>query len=272
MAHDMSHPDQYQPLRRRTVPGASFVEGTHRAGGVIPWHTHENPTMCLVLRGRFSEYSAGHVADCHPFSVKLMPAGERHWNHFGGTDVHGFMGELESARLGADPHISRALSRQAQFLTGPEVVIARRLHLEFQRSDSAAPLAMEGLLLELVAQLARRDDSADHGDCPTWARRARELIHEHVAPPLSVGAIADEVGVHPATLARGFRRAFGCSISDMQRRLRLERALSELADSAEPLAQVAQRAGFYDQSHFTNHFRRAYGITPARYRRELARA
>jgi AraC-like DNA-binding protein len=76
--------------------------------------------------------------------------------------------------------------------------------------------------------------------------------------------------VHQATLARGFRRAFGCSIGDMQRRLRLERALLDLADSAQPLAQVAQRAGFYDQSHFTNLFRRSYGITPARYRRALA--
>jgi AraC-like DNA-binding protein len=269
MPRDNSHLDEYRPLGRRTVRGARFTEGTHRAGGVIPWHTHDDPTLCFVLRGRFSEYSKGHVADCHPSSLKFMPAGERHWNSFHISDVHGFMAELEVAELGGDGEIGNALQRQAQFVAGPEVAIARRLYGEFQKNDSAAPLAMEGLLLELVVQLARAGDRQRAGDCPGWALQARDIIHAHVTDPLSIAAIAELVGVHPATLARGFRRAFGCSIGDMQRRLRLERALLDLADSAQPLAQVAQRAGFYDQSHFTNLFRRTYGITPARYRRAL---
>ena len=269
MARDNSHPDEYQPLRRRTVRGARFAEGTHRAGGVIPWHTHDDPTLCFVLRGRFSEYSRGHVADCHPSSLKFMPAGERHWNSFHVSDVHGFMAELEVAALGGDDEIARALQRQAQFVAGPEVAIARRLYSEFQNNDTVAPLAMEGLLLELVVQLARASDRQRAGDCPVWALQAREIIYANVTAPLSIAAIDELDGEHPATLARGFRRAFGCSIGDMQRRLRLERALLDLADAAQPLAQVAHRAGFYDQSHFTNLFRRTYGITPARYRRAL---
>lgn len=271
MPGDSSHPDEYQALRRRTVRGARFTEGMHRAGGVIPWHMHNDPTMCFVLRGRFSEYSTGHVADCHPSTLKFMPAGERHWNSFHVSDVHGFMAELETAALGGDAEIARALERQTQFTGGPEVALAHRLYSEFQHNDTVAPLAMEGLLLELVVQLARSGERQRPGDCPGWALQARDIIHAHVSEPLSIAAIAELVGVHQATLARGFRRAFGCSIGDMQRRLRLERALLDLADERQPLAQVAQRAGFYDQSHFTNLFRRSYGTTPARYRRALAR-
>jgi AraC family transcriptional regulator len=231
---------------------------------------HDDPTMCFVLRGRFSEYSTGHVADCHPSSLKFMPAGERHWNSFHVSDVHGFMAELKTSTLGDDLAVGRALERQSQFVAGPEVAIARRLYGEFQNTDTVAPLAMEALLLELMVELARSGERQRPGDCPVWALQARDIIHAHVADPLSIAAIAELVGVHQATLARGFRRAFGCSIGDMQRRLRLERALLDLADSAQPLAQVAQRAGFYDQSHFTNLFRRTYGITPARYRRAIA--
>ncbi len=40
----------------------------------------------------------------------------------------------------------------------------------------------------------------------------------------------------------------------------------ELLEARHSLAEIAQRAGFYDQSHFTNAFQRAYGTTPARYR------
>ena len=263
--------DNYRPLRQRHVRGARFAEGIHRAGGTLPWHVHDEPTMCFVLRGRFAEYSAGHVADCHPSSLKFTPAGERHWNSFHVSDVHGFMGTLDAAQLDGDPAIRGVLGRQSQFTTGPEVALAQRLYHEFQHDDGAAPLAIEGLLLELLAQLIRNGERLRPGDVPAWAREARELIHAHPVEPLSVAAIADAVGVHPATLARGFRRAFGCTIGEMQRRLRLERTLPDLRDTARPIAEVAHRAGFYDQSHFTNLFRRVYGTTPARYRRELAR-
>jgi len=34
----------------------------------------------------------------------------------------------------------------------------------------------------------------------------------------------------------------------------------------EPLAEIAARAGFADQSHFTREFKRHFGITPGHYR------
>ncbi|MDP3908824.1 MAG: helix-turn-helix domain-containing protein [Gemmatimonadales bacterium] len=42
----------------------------------------------------------------------------------------------------------------------------------------------------------------------------------------------------------------------------------ELARADAPLSDVALRAGFADQSHFTRFFRRTMGVTPLAYRRE----
>jgi AraC-like DNA-binding protein len=47
------------------------------------------------------------------------------------------------------------------------------------------------------------------------------------------------------------------------RRLALAQAAIE---SGQSLAQVATEAGFADQSHMTRHFKRAYGLTPTRWR------
>jgi len=52
--------------------------------------------------------------------------------------------------------------------------------------------------------------------------------------------------------------------------LRLEWAAEELARDDARLADVALRAGFADQSHFTRLFRRHTGVTPGHYR-ELVR-
>jgi AraC family transcriptional regulator len=81
--------------------------------------------------------------------------------------------------------------------------------------------------------------------------------------------LAVGVGVHPVTLARAFRRAFGCTIGEYLRRLRIERAAEQLATGTQPLAEIALAAGFADQSHFSNVFRRRVGMSPSAYRREV---
>ena len=130
---------------------------------------------------------------------------------------------------------------------------------------------MEGLILELLACVARRDEGPAVRS-PAWVRRAHALLQDAPGRRFSLGDIAAEVGVHPATLARGFRRAYGCSLGEMQRRLRLEFAAQQLVATDRPLATIAQQAGFFDQSHFTNAFRRHLGTSPLRYRLAMRRA
>jgi AraC family transcriptional regulator len=48
--------------------------------------------------------------------------------------------------------------------------------------------------------------------------------------------------------------------------LRIEWATARLRDSRSSLSEIALSAGFADQSHFTRVFRRATGLTPARFR------
>jgi AraC family transcriptional regulator len=51
------------------------------------------------------------------------------------------------------------------------------------------------------------------------------------------------------------------------RRLRVEAACGQLAEGDRTLAEIAQEAGFCDQSHFHRVFRRQVGMTPAAFRR-----
>jgi AraC family transcriptional regulator len=67
---------------------------------------------------------------------------------------------------------------------------------------------------------------------------------------------------------RLFRAHRNCSPGEYLRQLRIAHAARELARSARSIADIAVEAGFYDQSHFTNAFKRQLGVTPAEYRRE----
>jgi AraC family transcriptional regulator len=145
--------------------------------------------------------------------------------------------------------------------------LAQQVHRELHLRDGASALAIEGLLLELLGQAAREGDSAAGGEQPAWLRRATDFIHENAAERLRLSSVAEAAGVHPAHLAKTFRRHYHCTVGEYVRRLRLERAARELAGSAKSLVEIAVDAGFYDQSHFTNAFRLHTGTTPARYRR-----
>jgi AraC family transcriptional regulator len=257
-------------LRRLDFNGIKLTEGIHASGSTLPWHDHGGPTLCFVLHGAFAEYMHGHVIDCRPSTFKITPAGERHWNRFHLGDVRGLLVEVDpESRVGLEP-FARVLARAHHSEGSVESLLARRLYSEFLAEDEAAPLAMEGLLLELLASVARSRGSAE-ATIPTWVQRALGMLQDAPSQRRSLAGIAAEVGVHPATLARAFRRAYGCTLGQMQRRLRLNAAAQQLSASERSLAAIAQEAGFFDQSHFTNAFRRHLGTSPLRYRQATRR-
>ena len=248
-----------------SVPGFVLHRGVHTQGSELPRHVHDDPTLCYVLRGRFTEYTSGSAVDCASDSLKLMPAGETHWNRFAAPETRGLRVDIDHARFGESSAIHRMLDER-RFVRGTRArEVVGRLLTELDAADDAALLAVEGLLLELLAMLAR--ESRPRSAIAPWLRRADDIVHDLFATRIALGDVARAVGVTPATLARGYRAAFRMSVGERVRRLRIEAAARDLLATEEPLAAIATRAGFYDQSHFTHVFRRYLGVTPATYRK-----
>ena len=248
------------------IPGFVLRIGAHPGGSEIARHYHDDPTICYVLRGGFTEYSRGEAADCGVATWKVMPAGEPHSNRFGEEETQGLRIEVDRSRFADVPDITRALDERRHTTGGRVAELARRMMGEVAAGDTAGPIATEGLALELLAEIARVRIPRRERDTPAWLAAAEELLRQKYRTATSVGEIAREVGVDPASLARAYRRRFGCSVGERIRGLRVEHAARELSGTSDPLSEIALRAGFYDQSHFTNVFRRTVGVTPAAYR------
>ena len=143
--------------------------------------------------------------------------------------------------------------------------LCAKLYREFNKTDTAAKLAIEGLALELLAEAARQPYPGT-GAAPPWLRQAREMIVEYFPETLKLTQIAAEVGVHPVYLATAFRQKFGVTIGEFVRKLRIEHACAELMKGELPLTAIALQAGFVDQSHFSKVFKLYVGMTPHKYR------
>jgi AraC family transcriptional regulator len=153
-------------------------------------------------------------------------------------------------------------------LTSPDVVrVARAIQRELSLRADASALVLEGLALELLGE-SGRESTAGARDSPAWLRQAREELDDGFRDPrLRLGELAAAVGVHPVHLARAFRRHFGASPGEYVRRLRVDWAARAVAEGPQSLADIAQLAGFADQSHMTRMFRRELGTTPGELRR-----
>ncbi len=254
-------------MRKATIAGFTLTEGVHASGTSLPWHTHDGPTLCLVLEGAFIEESAGSALLCTPSTLKVMPAGEPHRDRFDRGPAHGLLIEAETSRADAIRPYSSLLQERVSFDGGPLAALGRRIYREFVQMDTASPLAIEGLMLEMLAWATRERDLIRAPSGPPWLARAREVLHDDPAARVGLGSLAREVGVHPVTLARAFRRAHGCSVGEYLRRLRIVQAAHRLEDSDFSLAEIAVGAGFADQSHFSNVFKHQTGFSPSAFRR-----
>jgi AraC family transcriptional regulator len=255
-------------LRTLATDSVLLTETAHRAGLELPPHTHANPNITLVLEGRFTEVIQHHPFDCGPSSLLVKPAGALHSDRYGRAAVRELILEFPPDSAERIRRHSGLLSRPGQLDGGPLYGLAIRVYREFRQPDRATPVIVEGLVLEIIGAGERRRSRDEPGKTrvPLWAVRARDLIHDRFRTDVPISAIAAEVGVHPAHLARTFKRCFGSSIGAHVRELRIEYAKQLLRDSSLPLADVSSEAGFYDQSHLTNALRRASHLTPRQYR------
>ena len=106
------------------------------------------------------------------------------------------------------------------------------------------------------------DGSGDprYGD----AHELRLLLDEHATEPLQLGDAAATLDRSVSHLVRSFTASFGVSPHAYLVGRRID-AARPLLLAGVPLAQVATAVGFYDQAHFTRHFKRHVSTTPARY-------
>jgi AraC family transcriptional regulator len=101
-------------------------------------------------------------------------------------------------------------------------------------------------------------------------QRVRDYIEAHLDDRLSLADLAGVACLSPYHFSRSFKQATGVGPQRYVMERRIERAKILMQRTCEPLASIAVEAGFADQSHLNQVFRRATGMTPGRFRAALA--
>lgn len=93
-------------------------------------------------------------------------------------------------------------------------------------------------------------------------------IRNHTNTSFSITDVANEVHRSTSYISGRFQQELGINIGAYIRRCKLEEAKSLLIYSNKSLSEISSYLCFSSQSYFQNVFKKKYGMTPMRYRKE----
>ncbi|TKC83907.1 AraC family transcriptional regulator [Trinickia terrae] len=274
--------------RTPLLPGADMVTAEYLDHEFAP-HWHDAYTIPVIEAGaEMYDYRGSlHVAETG--TVPVINPGELHtgsratedgWRYRVGYVPVDFVQRLADDIAGRpqplpwfpaetirDPDLARRVLRAHRLLeAGGD---PRGGHPPGGDPRGGDPLAAEAALIDAISTLIVRHASTD----PQPARLAADnprietmkaRLTADLAEPLTLTELAQAVDLSAFHAARLFTRATGLAPHAWRNQVRLQRALGPLRAGVS-VAEVAAASGFTDQSHFTRHFRRMFGVPPGRW-------
>lgn len=168
------------------------------------------------------------------------------------------------------------ISIEPQFAVSDEQIyhVGLSLHCELKEANVVGRVYADWLTKILAMQMVRRysflkDVHVSRGGMtPRKLRRAIEFINVNLnkEQTVALAAVAEEVQMSYFHFSRAFKQAMGVSPNVYMIEQRVERAKKMLSETDLPIAEIALRAGFASQSHFTTTFRRLAWSTPKAFR------
>jgi AraC-like DNA-binding protein len=208
----------------------------HTAFDMMPRHRHGEAYIALVLRGGYVEagdrgrlrIEAGHAI--------VHSQHESHRNEF----------SLHGAHVLNLPLPSGGIANAQGKIDDVDAIV--RLA---ERDPLQAAELLRATLHPCIARLN------DWPDMLAWA------LAEDTA--LNLASWADDHGIAPQSISRGFRRAYGVTPKRYRLELRAAQALRQLPSWSGTLAMLAAETGFADQAHMTRTIVAITGTSPTRH-------
>ncbi len=253
------------------VPGISEVLHARMVDYAYPAHCHEAWAVLIVDDGAIRYNLDRRRCGAAGQTVTLLPPGVTHDGRpapgasgFRKREIYldgGFFpAELTGAAVDntsiSDPPLRAALSELHDCLAaGPETL------------DAEARLARVG---ERITGHLTRGARPVAVPEPGVARQLRQLLDDHLTSDVSLAWAAAALERSVPHLVRSFTRQFGLSPHAYVVGRRVDAARRLILRGAAP-ADAAAAVGFYDQAHFTRHFKRHTATTPASFARSHTR-
>lgn len=246
-------------------------------------HVHRTlHQLIFVVRGHGVALAESDTAEYRPPALVVVPAGTVHGFVFApGTQgfVVSMTDDLPREIAHREPSVGALFENPATLEFQGELLRTTDLRQsftlfarEFARSAPGRPLALEGLLEVILANVLRLSHTAAEsvtaavGRNRPFVARFRELIERDFRNNRSVAEYAAALNVSESRLRNACLRVTEQSpIQMIHTRILLE-AKRDLVHTSMPVSEIAYALGFDDPAYFTRFFTHRTGLSPRSFR------
>lgn len=128
------------------------------------------------------------------------------------------------------------------------------------------------LMYILVHSFSRKLDSREKRRNDKNMERLKKIqdyVEEHYMYPLSIGQIADELGLNGIYFSRFFKKNMGITFMQYLNEVRMEKIYRDILNTNLSIKSIQERHGFYNDKVFRRLFRELYGCSPGEIRKKV---
>ena len=148
-----NHPLTFGSVVKSVAAGDfDVLLSTYRPFESHPIHAHDAAAFVYVVNGYVSVRSRRAEQHCPESSMRLIPAGVPHQTRYSEKPASCLVMAIANARSLSSRSLSSVLETPRYHPpSAPATLFAKRIHRELSRPDDATPLAVEALMIELLA-------------------------------------------------------------------------------------------------------------------------
>lgn len=173
--------------------------------------------------------------------------------------------------------LSELLNRKFT-MSSQDAELLKKMMEEQERGDAYSGDMLLYLLGQLLIRVIRESSRTQDSRLKTPAAlhteneiitKSLRYVAEHVCQKLSVGAVAQEVGVSPSHLTALFHKTLQISPGEYIRRTKLEESKLMIKEGKMNFTQISDALNYSTVHHFSRQFKDKFGITPSEYAKAI---
>ncbi|WP_418612610.1 helix-turn-helix domain-containing protein, partial [[Ruminococcus] torques] len=164
-----------------------------------------------------------------------------------------------------DPRIKDTAKELCEQLV--ETYMAKNKKIE---SEITAQIKTKRILLQFILEMWEKGFviENDKSGRNTVEKEIISYVQQNFKEKISLKEFGEQFHLSEKYISRYFKEHFHITLSQYITHLRLEYAKQLLQDTDTPVTEIAMQSGYQNVSYFIRSFKKAYGVSPLKYKKK----